>query len=42
MKGSRIESIEDAKNEYKNYYKKGGENLLESIVFLKMLYKYFT
>ena len=35
IKGSRIESIEDAQNEYKNYYRKGGEDLLDSIVFFK-------
>ena len=35
MKGSRVESIEEVRNEYKNYRKKGGEKLIDSIVFLK-------
>ena len=35
MKGSRVESIEEAINEYKNYQSKGGKKLIDSIVFLK-------
>ena len=33
LKGSRVESIKEARNEYKNYQRKGGEKLIDSIVF---------
>ena len=43
MKGSRVESIEEARNEYKNYWRKGGKKLIDSIVFFKkMVNRYFT
>jgi len=43
MKGSRIESIEEARNEYKKLLGNGGEKLIDSIVFLKkMVIRYFT
>ena len=43
MKGSRVESIEEARNEYKNYYRKGEKILIDSIVFIKkMVNRYFT
>jgi len=32
MKGSRVESIEEARNEYKNYWRKGGKKLIDSIL----------
>ena len=35
MKGSRVESIEEAINEYKNYQSKGGKKLIDSIDFFK-------
>ena len=36
MKGSSVESIEEAKNEYKKLlFRKGGEKLIDSIVFFK-------
>ena len=35
MKGSRVESIEEARNEYKNYQRKGGGKPIDSIVFFK-------
>ncbi len=37
MKGFRVKSIEEAKSEYKNFYRKGGQKLIDSIVFLKCL-----
>ena len=37
MKGSRIESIEEARKEIKNFQRKGGEKLIDSIVFLKKI-----
>ena len=33
MKGSRVESIEEARKEYKNYWRKGWEKLIDAIVF---------
>ena len=33
MKGSRIESIEKARNDYKNFWRKAGEKIIDSIVF---------
>ena len=43
MKGSRVESIVEARNEYKNYQRKGGKKLIDLIVFIKkMLNRYFT
>ena len=43
MKGSRVESIEEARNEYKKLLEEGWEKLTDSIVFLKkMVNKYFT
>ena len=35
MKGSKVESIEEARNEYKKLLEEGGEKLIDSIVFLK-------
>ena len=35
MKGSRVESIEAAINEYKKLLEEGWEKLIDSIVFLK-------
>jgi len=35
MKGSRVESVEEARNEYKNYWRKGGKKLIDLIVFFK-------
>ena len=32
MKGSRVESIEEARNEYKNYQRKGRKKLIDSII----------
>ena len=32
MKGSRVESIEEARKEYKNCYRKGGKKLIDSTV----------
>jgi len=43
MKGSRVESIEEARNEYKKLLEQGGKKLIDSIVFLKkMVNRYFT
>ena len=43
MKGSRVESIEEARNEYKKLLEEGWEKLIDSIVFLKkMVNRYFT
>ena len=38
MKDSRVESIEETINEYKNYKRKGGKKLIDSIIFLKNLH----
>ena len=35
MKGYRVESIEEAKNEYKKLSEEGWEKLIDSIVFFK-------
>ena len=35
MKGSRVESIKEARNEYKKLLEEGWEKLIDSIVFLK-------
>ena len=35
MKGSRVKSIEEAKNEYKKLLEEGSVKLIDSIVFLK-------
>ena len=35
MKGSRVESIEEARNEYKKLLEEGWKKLIDSIVFLK-------
>jgi len=37
MKGSRVESIEEARNEYKKLLEQGWEKLIDSIVFLKKM-----
>ena len=43
MKGSRVESIEEARNEYKKLLEEGWEKLIDLIVFLKkMVNRYFT
>ena len=43
MKGSRVESIEETRKEYKNLLEEGWEKLVDSIVFLKkMVNRYFT
>ena len=43
MKGSRVESIEEARNEYKKLLEEGWKKLIDSIVFLKkMVNRYFT
>jgi len=43
MKGSRVESIEEAKTNIKNFLRKGGKKLIDSIVFLiKIVNRYFT
>jgi len=43
MKGSRVESIEEARNEYKKLLEEGWEKLIDSIVFFqKMVNRYFT
>ena len=43
MKGSRIESIEDARNEYKKLLEEGWEKTYRfNSFFLKMVNKYFT
>ena len=43
MKGSRIESIEEAKNEYKKLLEQRWKKLTDSIVFFKkMVNRYFT
>ena len=35
MKGSRVESIEEARNEYKKLLEEGWKKLIDSIVFFK-------
>ena len=42
MKGSRVESIEEARKEYKKLLVEGWEKLIDSIVFKKMVDRYFT
>ena len=43
MKGSRVESMEEARNEYKKLLEEGWKKLIDSIVFLKKLVnRYFT
>ena len=43
MKGSRVESIEEARNEYKKLLEEGWKKLIDSTVFLKkMVSRYFT
>ena len=43
MKGSRVESIEEARNEYKKLLEEGWKKLIDSIVFFKkMVNRYFT
>ena len=43
MKGSRVESIEEARNEYKKLLEEGWEKLIDSIVFLKKIVnRHFT
>ena len=43
IKGSRVESIEEARNEYKKLLEEGWKKLIDSIVILKkMVIRYFT
>ena len=43
MKGSRVESIEEARNEYKKLLEEGWKKLIDSTVFFKkMVNRYFT
>ena len=43
MKGSRVKSIEEARNEYKKLLKQEWEKLIDSIVFFfKIVNRYFT
>ena len=43
MKGSRVESIEEARKEYKKLLEEGWKKLIDSIVFFKkMVNRYFT
>ena len=44
MKGSRVESIEEARNEYKKLLEEGWEKLMDSTVIKKkqMVNRYFT
>ena len=43
MKGSRVESIEEARKEYKKLLEEGWKKLIDSTVFLKkMVNRYFT
>ena len=43
MKGSRVESIEDARKEYKKLLEEGWKKLIDSTVFYKkMMNRYFT
>tara|TARA_B100001027_G_scaffold157292_1_gene110774 strand:- start:353 stop:541 length:189 start_codon:yes stop_codon:yes gene_type:complete len=41
MKGFRIESIKEARKEYKKLLEEGWEKLIDSIVKKKMVNKYF-
>ena len=43
MKGSRVESISETRNEYKKLLEQGWKKLIDSIVFFKkMVNRYFT
>ena len=42
MKCSRVESIKASRNEYKKLLVEGWEKLIDSIVFKKMVDRYFT
>ena len=43
MKGSRVESIEEARKEYKKLLEGGWKKLIDSKIFLKkMMNRYFT
>ena len=43
MKGSRVESIEEARKEYKKLLEEGWKKLIDSTVFFKkMVNRYFT
>jgi len=42
MKGSRVESIEEARKEYKKLLEEGWKKLIDSIVYKKMVNRYFT
>ncbi len=43
MKGTKVKSIEEARNEYKKLLEEGWEKLIDSIVFFKkMVHRYFT
>ena len=44
LKCSRVESIEEARNEYKELLRKAGKKLIDLIVFLKktIVNRYFT
>ena len=43
IKGSRVESIEEARKEYKKLLEEGWKKLIDSIVFFKkMVNRYFT
>jgi len=42
MKGSRVESIEEARNEYKKLLEGGWKKLINSTFFYKRVGRYFT
>ena len=42
MKGSRVECMEEARNEHKKLLEEGLKKLIDLIVFLKMVNRYFT
>ena len=42
MKGSRVESIEEARKEYKKLLEEGWKKLIDSTVKKKMVNRYFT
>jgi len=43
MKSSRVEPVEESRNEYKKSWRKGEGKLIDSIVFFKkMVNRYFT
>ena len=43
MKGSRVESIEEARKEYKKILEEAGKKLIDSTFFIKkMVSRYFT